>query len=383
MPDPWKMAKHGLGGIPMRLSRVVLAVALLMTACFPIELDVSRDGKILIPRQEGFFALDLTKGKMVKVYNLPGGNPIFARYSPSGKEILAVTESDAKIMGKNHVLTLVTLSSGTGRVLFTGSNATYARFSPDGRYVSLSRIAQEKTPPLEENLPEILLIPVKGGDPKSLASNTSALHRWFPDSRALLIFQIQKKENNVYHGMISALEIPSGKRKPLASVLGSQDVFFDLSPDGKSVLFTAKAAGRPGASLNAGKERLFELNIARGTIRAVREKVEYAIWSANGNGVLLGTDEKDGILTLQVADRRLTQFRKIASDAASKVSENIGFQTSIYPGWLGERTVFYLSKTAVYGTTGKNLELVTVSTDGRNRRSHQATIEVQVAKGGQ
>lgn len=189
----------------MQLARVVLVLAVLMAGCFRIELDVSRDGKILIPRQEGFFALDVTTGKMERVYNLPGGNPIFARYSPSGTEMVAVTESDGKMMGKSHVLTLVTLSTGASRVLYSGSNTTYARWSPDGQYISLSRIAQHKTPPLEENLPETTLIPIRGGAPKLLASNTSALHRWFPDSKALLIFQIEKKENNVYRGTITAL----------------------------------------------------------------------------------------------------------------------------------------------------------------------------------
>jgi dipeptidyl aminopeptidase/acylaminoacyl peptidase len=363
----------------MRQAGVVLVAALLMTGCFPIELDVSRDGRILIPRQEGFFALDVTKGKMVKLYNLFGGRPVFARYSPSGKVILAVTEGEGKLMGKSHVLTLVTLSAGTSRVLFTGSNATYARWSPDGQHVSVSRIAEQKKPPLEENLPETTVITVKGGYAKLLASNTSAMHRWFPNSKALLIFQIQKKEKNVYQGTLSAVEIASGMSMPMASVLGSQNVFFDLSPDGKSVLFTAKAAGPPGATLKAGKERLFELNIPKGSIRAVKEKVEYAIWSPRGNRVLLGTDEKNGILSLQVADKGLTQFRRIASDAASKVNEGIGFQTSIYAGWVGEGTVFYLAKASVYGTAGKNLALVTVDTDGTNRRSHQATIEVEVA----
>lgn len=364
----------------MQLARVVLVLAVLMAGCFPIELDVSRDGKILIPRQEGFFALDVTTGKMERVYNLPGGNPIFARYSPSGTEMVAVTESDGKMMGKSHVLTLVTLSTGASRVLYSGSNTTYARWSPDGQYISLSRIAQHKTPPLEENLPETTLIPIRGGAPKLLASNTSALHRWFPDSKALLIFQIEKKENNVYRGTITALEIASGKGKPLASVLGSQGVFFDLSPDGTTVLFTAKAAGPPGARLQSEKERLFELNIPKRTIRAVKERAKYAIWSPSGNWVLLGTDEKNGILTLQVADRGFTQFRKIGSDAASKVSEGIGFQTSIYPGWLGEETVFYLAKTAVYETAGKNLELVMVGTDGRNRWRYQATIDDAAAR---
>ncbi|MFQ5990425.1 MAG: hypothetical protein ACE5K9_10965 [Candidatus Methylomirabilales bacterium] len=363
----------------MRQARAILVALLLMAGCFPIELDVSGDGKILIPRQEGFFALDVAKGKMEKVYNLPGGNPVFARYSPSGKEMLVVTEGEGKFMGKSHVLTLVNLSAGTSQVLFTGSNATYARWSPDGQYISLSRIAEQKKPPLEENLPETYLITVKGGYTKLLASNTSAIHRWLPHSKALLIFQIQKKENNVYQGTMSALEIASGLSMPLASVLGSQHVFFDLSPDGKSVLFTAKGAGPPGATLQAGKERLFELNIAKRTIRPVRERVQYAIWSPRGNRVLLGTDEKDGVVHLQVADRGLTQFRKIASDAASKINEGIGFQTSIYPGWLGEGSVFYLTKTAVYGSAGKNLALVTVGTDGKNRQSHQATIDVEVA----
>jgi Tol biopolymer transport system component len=366
----------------MRAARLALAIAIFIAGCFPIELHVSGDGKILIPRQEGFFALDVTTGKMERVYSLPGANPIFARYSPSGKEMLAVTESDGKMMGKNHMLTLVTLSTGASRVLYSGSNATYARWSPDGQYLSLSRIAEQKTPPLEENLPETYLISIKGGDTKLLTSNTSALHRWFPDSKALLIFQIQKKENNVYQGTISALDIPSGTGKPLASVLGSQNVFFDLSPDGQFVLFTAKAAGAPGTTLQPGEDRLFELNVAKGTIQAVKTNVEYAIWSPSGNRVLLGTDEKNGIVTLQVTDRGFTQLRKIVSDVAVKVSQGVGFETRIYPGWLGEGTVFYLAQRAVYGTAGKNLELVMVGADGKNQWRYQAAIDDAAARTG-
>ena len=47
----------------MSARRFLFALPLLLLAgCFPIELDV-RDGKLLIPREEGFFVFDPASGK--------------------------------------------------------------------------------------------------------------------------------------------------------------------------------------------------------------------------------------------------------------------------------------------------------------------------------
>ena len=55
----------------------ILPLALLIFAgCFPVELDVSADGKILIPREEGFFSLDPASKKVELVYKSDGGKPI-------------------------------------------------------------------------------------------------------------------------------------------------------------------------------------------------------------------------------------------------------------------------------------------------------------------
>ena len=54
-----------------------------------------------------------------------------------------------------------------------------------------------------------------------------------------------------------------------------------------------------------------------------------------------------------------------------------------YTGWLGNGKVFYLSKRAVYGTAGQNLELVTIGVDGKGRRTLQAAIDAAAMKDGQ
>jgi len=374
----------------MGRSKAVLLVVFLLAGCFPIELDVSKDGRILIPREEGFFALDPAKGTVVRLHVPAGGEPVFARFSPDGKQILAVTEggggsslSFGSGSSGGHIFTVVTPADGTSRVIFTGTNATYACFSPDGQYISLTRMASQKKEPLDEALPELHLVNLKDAEKKLLAANVGDLQRWFPDSKALLAFQIQEKnkDDKLYRGTLSAIDIASGEGKPLASVAGAKGVFFDLSPDGKTVLFTARAAGKVGEELKPeDKARLFELKIPEGTVRPAAENVKYAIWSPNGQRVLLGTDEKSGFVTLKVGDAGLAALQDVATKAAVQVDAGMGPSTSIYPGWVGNDTVLYLTRKAVYGKAGENLALMTVGVDGKNPRNHQALIDLAAIK---
>jgi len=380
----------------MKRIKAPLLAALLVAGCFPIELDVSKDGRILIPRGEGFFAVDPATGQVTRVHAPAGGQPVFARFSPDGKQILAVTEGGggAALFGRSggHNYTVVTVAGGASRVVFTGSNGTYTCWSPNGEKISLTRVADGKKPPLDENMPELHIVNAKDGTKKLLASNVSRLHRWFPDSKAVLVFQIQSKgkEDSLYRGTLSSVDVVSGEGKVLANVVGSRDVFFDLSPDGKTVLFTARAAGIAGSSSSAGKvgaeltpeknARLFQLTVADGAVKPLIEGVKFAIFSPDGKRVLLGTDEKDSLVTLKVADAGLTTFTEVATKAAAQISGGMGPNTSIYPAWVGNDSVCYLTKVAVYGKAGENLALMVVGADGKNPKNLQAVIDSAAIK---
>ena len=371
----------------MKRIKAPLLAAILVAGCFPIELDVSKDGRILIAREEGFFAVDPATGQVTRVHAPAGGQPVFARFSPDGRQILAVTEGSggAALFGSSggHNYTVVTLADGASRVVFTGSNGTYTCWSPNGEKISLTRVADGKKPPLDENMPELHLINAKDGTKKLLGANVSRLHRWFPDSKAVLVFQIQSKDkkDNLYRGTLSSIDVASGEGKALANVVGSRNVFFDLSPDGTTVLFTARAAGKVGAELTPEKKaRLFQLTVADGTVKPLNEGVKFAVFSPDGKRVLLGTDEKNSLVTLKVAGADLTTFTEVAAKAAAQMSSGMGPNTSIYPAWVGNDSVCYLTKTAVYGKAGENLALTVVGADGKNPKNLQAVIDTAALK---
>jgi len=356
---------------------ILAMVVVVLAGCFPIELDVSKDGRVLIARQEGFFALDTATGEVAKLAGAAGGKPAFALWAPDGKSFVAVTEGEGAMMGTAHTFTLISPATGSSRVLLSVSNATYAQLSPDGKRLAVTRMADQSREPLDEQLPELHIVNVAEGTGKVIATNISVLNRWVPDAASLLVFQIQAKEADNYRGTLSAVAASSGEAKVLPDAIGTKDVFFDLSPDGNKVLFTAMAAApagqKPGAA--SDEESLFLLDIDSGLVRRVSGAVSYAIWSPAGTKVLLGTGAEDGLLTLMVADADLGTSKKIAADGADEVGGGLGASATVYPAWLNDDTVVYLARRAVYGTAGKNLELVTIGADGQGRKVLQARVD--------
>jgi len=83
-------------------------------------------------------------------------------------------------------------------------------------------------------MPELVVINPTNGSTKTLASNVSALHRWYADSTNVLLFQIKSKDKqkNYYGGQLIKLNVSTGKSTPIAEVLGKEDVFFRQPTDG-------------------------------------------------------------------------------------------------------------------------------------------------------
>ena len=375
----------------MTMNRTARISAILATAfvaslggCLPIELDVSPGGEVLIPRQEGFISFDPGKGTVKNLYAPATNQPAFGVFSPDGQSILAISQTKGGGMGASFSVA-VAPAGGEAKTLFSASNLTYALWSPDGTYITATRIADAAKAPLEKQLPELTLAATADGTRKTLASNCSIIHRWFPDSKHVLTLQIasQDKESDQYTAALVKLDVTTGTATPLAAVLGEKNVFFDLSPDATKVLFTAIKAGKAGEKLPAKSDddpQLYELDIASGAVRAIKSKVNYAIYSPKGTKVLIGTKaDFGGGFTLQVGDAALKTFTPVAKDALESAGEAMN-SVKIYPGWIDDNTIHYLASRPVYGTAGKNLALITVGADGKGRKDLQTAIDSAIAK---
>ena len=358
-------------------------LAVVLSGCLPIELSVSPKGEILIPRAEGFIAFDPATGAAKTLHAPASEQPAIGLFSPDGKQFLAISQAKGGGMGTSFKVALGAVGAAP-KTLMSATNLTYARWSPDGKYVTITRVADSSKAPLDEQLPELVLINTADGSRKTLASNVSVIHRWFPDSKNVLTFQIASKaeDGDQYSGSLVKLDVTTGKSTPLAAVLGEKKVFFDLSPDGGKALFTARKADKAGAKVPEKTEddpKLHELNIATGAVRAVKEDVIYAIYSPKGTKVLVGGEGEGDGLTLEVGDASLAKVVTVAEDAVKSAGEAMN-SVDIYPGWVNDETVYYIASKPVYGTAGKNLQLMTVGADGKNARNLQPAIEAAIAK---
>jgi hypothetical protein len=363
----------------------LLLLSFALAGCLPVELSVSPGGKILIPRQEGFVAFEPAKGTAAVVPVAEGDSAAFALYSPDGKSVLAISKTSGGGMGTAFNVKLLA-GQAEPKALLGATNLTYARWSPDGKGVTLTRLADAAVAPMKDQLPELILINLADGAKKTLASNVSVIHRWFPDSKAILTFQIAAKQDkgDRYSGSLVRLNVETGQAEPLAAVLGPKQVFFDLSPDGKKVLFTAIQAGKPGVAATskpaaAAEAALYELDVATGAVRVAAPKAVYAVYSPKGTKVLVGIEGGNAGVQLQVGKADLTDLHPVAEGAVKSIGDPTS-SAEVYPTWLDDETVLYLTLRNVYGIAGKNLSLMSVAADGKNPRDLQPKLDAALVK---
>lgn len=367
-----------------KLRILVLAPVLLMLAgCFPIELD-SRDGKLLIPREEGFFLFDPVSGKARKLAEPVEGKPVFARFAPNGKEVLTVTKVTR---GFNQFrFDVLPLEGGKPREVYRGQNTAYVRYAPDGGSLGVIRASEKDDPKMKDKVLELHLVPLQVRETRTLAVNVGVLFRWFPDSRRILIFDVIKKDDkNSYHGNIAVVDVASGKKTGLAGVVSTRDYFFDLSPDGQKVLFTALRAGKVDENLDKGEEfkmTLFEVDTSSRELYKTNREARYAVYSPSGKQILLGSPPKGfslDTLTLEVAGADLAKPTVVATDAHMPLI-SFGVEGITFPGWIDDKTIYYFVTRAVYGTEGKSLNLMRVGVDGQERKCIQPAIDSEATK---
>lgn len=252
---------------------VLMVLALNMTGCFPIDLDVNAQGELLIPRQEGFFVYQPLTGKASLVKEAGDGKPLFGRFSADGSQVLLI---DQKTEGfdKKYRFQIMPIKEGKPRIVYETDKASLnVLFAPDG---SQLLVVQEGRRYTDDDLPTLHVLDVATGKARFLVKNAAPQVRWFADSKRLLLCQITEKgKEQSHHGRVCILDVAKGTTTPLFDVLGDQTwSCLDFSPDRSKILLTCLEAGpvESKEKLKAKygqKSRLFEYDIAKKKLRLV------------------------------------------------------------------------------------------------------------------
>ena len=374
----------------MRLPRVLsfgvlFCLLLVVAGCFPIELDVTADGKLLIARAEGFFLFDSAAGKTQKLLGPELGEPIFARWSPNGKEILAVTKSKEAYSDK-FVFSIVPLSGGEPREIAQLKNAAYVRYSPDGQSLLVATIPDNEDPQLKARVPALQLISVKDKKSKVVLKQAGTIVRWMSDSKRAVVLSVEgKTEGDDLEGHIGVVDVLTGKLTKLAAVIVDSHSTLDLSADNQTIAFVAKVAGKPGAKFKADEfgysQKLYVITLD-GKLTSTDQEAHFAIFSPSGKQLLLGLEPEgfslEGVRLAVANTATPTESTTVAAKAFNQIA--LGGSSGMFPGWVNDSTVFYFAHRNVYGSEAKSVNLMTVQADNTGRKCVQPLIDLEVTE---
>ncbi len=185
--------------------------------------------------------------------------------SPDGKSILFSTSKQVWKTNKRKTTWQYISPDSSLTYPYFGETATSSiQYSPDGKYLAMKRKGKEHQ--------QLFLMHTQGGEPVKLSSHKTSVgsYKWAPDSKGIFFVsnQIQKdkekkKVKDGYDHLIID-EGPNGQRKgswryiwyldlenKKAKKLTKKDQIiggFEVSPDGKHILFTARTENRRNQS---------------------------------------------------------------------------------------------------------------------------------------
>ncbi len=342
----------------------ILLLAFMLPACTPIDLSVSKDGKILIPRAGGFYSFDPATNTAAKLASAKKAT--FGLYSPSGNG--ALLYDDGTFYSKIFTQPAMKLK----RV----SNLTYAAYCAGGKSLVYTNVSGQSDPELKESFAEVHLI--SGGKDTVLLKRSAKLVRPLPDGTilAIRIDKVNKDEKNhkSYTGKLVKITT-AAKVTPICDVTGESAMFLSARADGAKALLICYAAGtyKPVSPNKNGKPvaQCYEIDLATGkaTLIGSTQKMNYALYSPDGKHVLLQDDD-----SLVVANAAFTSRTPLASDGTTSIG-GFGPSTDAYPGWYNNNTIYYLRKVSAYGASCTNMHLTLVNIKTKATRDLQPAIE--------
>ena len=185
--------------------------------------------------------------------------------SPDGKSILYSTSKQVWKTNKRKTTWQYISPDSSLTYPFLGETATSSiQYSPDGKYLAMKRKGKEHQ--------QLFLMHTQGGEPVKLSSHKTSVgsYKWAPDSKGIFFVsnkvqeaKEKKKTKDGYDHLIID-EGPNGQRKgswryiwyldlesKKAKKLTKKDQIiggFEVSPDGKHILFTARTENRRNQS---------------------------------------------------------------------------------------------------------------------------------------
>lgn len=377
----------------MRPHLIAAFVIVNLSGCFPIEIDVNDKGELLICREEGFFLFDPATKRTTPIIGPGADMPVFARFAPGGKQILAVVKD-----GKDNDtrFDLVTLADGAAKTAYRTGTGCYTRFSPDGRWLAVTQIGSRQTEQVDEKggvvihseqITELTAVELATGTPKTFGKTVAhSFFRWFQDSERILGIVIEgKSKKNDYLGHLAEINIRSGAITKLVSVVGGQEMFIDLAPDNRKALLSARAVGPVDkmpmlAEDDETPATIHEIDLKSRAIRKLTFPSKFAIYSPNGKKALVAANLPEGdVLNLIVANADGSDPKSIADDFSPSAGfVQMGADGTTLPGWRSDDSVFYIASRAVYGSSRHAPWLKVVNAGGGTAAILQPYLDVGV-----
>jgi Tol biopolymer transport system component len=367
-----------------RTAAVVVTAMMLLAGCFPILLDVNKDGQVLIPREEGVFSFDLASGKMVRLAERAKGDPAWARWSPDGTKVLVADVAE----GGKTALRIVDLKTHAVKPLAELDATACVLWSPDSGSVSAAEVGMGGT--------QLKLIPLETGQAKGLLSNTLAMHAWLPDGRVLAFRVTEKKENSqVASGELVVVDSAGGEPRIVAQATCDQSAILSVSPDGKQALVVEAEVIGEGDKQQAAT-KLVQVALADGAKKVLpKADVAAAFWSPDGKRILVltkGGGDAAGMAKAMGAAMGAPAgggSQIVVTDAEGKNAVVVATSVlthsggmggpAMYPSWADSDTILYFVSVKTYGEGGTAVRLMSIKVDGSGRKNLQPTIESAVA----
>jgi hypothetical protein len=361
--------------VPRLAGVTLLAATFLLTGCFPLELQVTSQGEIVIPRAEGVLVYNPAGPSRLITVDAAKELPAFAVVSSDGTRLaragLALDENgDAQ---NSSQLLLTDLESRVTTELTVVENMSFLQWDPTGRYLSYAFVSGQNYDNIDESLPELKLFNVADQSEKSLGKNTSSIHRWTADGKGIWFLKTEAKDTDGRLGSLCLYDVAKGQVRKVARVLQAE--WFDVSPDGKEIILSARgmaAAGTRAAPVDENNSSfLFVVDTQKGSFRRLEYNAAFARYSPDGARVAILKDN-----ALFVTDREFAEPQDKLTRCVGELENSAKFHLS----WLSNTELLAIRKRSVYGNAGFMPELVAVNVENRAVRSLQDGIEEAVRK---
>ena len=182
----------------MKKLLVTLFAAALVVGCFPIMLDVSKEGDLLFSRAEGLFCYNIKTEKVSAVY-LPGKGMVipWSRWAPDGKSVMFVEKKGGggggMMMGSSGEAVYTISKDGKNKkeLYKPSSPLAYARFVPGTKLLSVGEAVQSQK--LKTAVPTLKLIDTGTKEVRELVKEICQIYDVSDDGKFAVAMKIDKK----------------------------------------------------------------------------------------------------------------------------------------------------------------------------------------------